>query len=242
MKNPLEITKKALENQIVILQEKQQDLRNLQEEVLINRMNELFGDVLKDFPEVQVKITNEFLDAIYFNSKREDGRLSEILSISHRSYGSDYLNTYATTLDTEFEFRRLVFNGRIAEKFLADSELFTKIFVPTEHAKLISEIQEEAYQTKDELKRIEHQIKSQEIEEKKQRLMDGETIEFEEPKTIAYGSARNKKVNRVIAMKAKWTSKKKVDVTFICKNWDERQPDYEYTREGIHEDYILNAI
>jgi len=242
IENLFEITKKVLENQIATLQEKQQDLTNLQREVLVNRINELFGDIIKDFPEVQVKITHGFSDAIYFNYKREDGRLSEILSINHRSYGSDYLNTYATTLDTDFEFRRLVFNGRIAEKFLEDSELFKKIFAPTEFTKPISDVQEEIYQTKDELKRVQNQIKSQEIEEKKQRLKAGEEIKFEEPKEIAYGSARNKKVNRVISMKAKWTSKKKVDVTFICKNWDERQPDYEYTREGIHEDYILSAI
>ena len=60
----------------------------------------------------------------------------EIGSINERSYwrAEDkdkkyYFNTYATSCEDEFEFRRLIFNGRVAERMLNDMDSIKEAFM-----------------------------------------------------------------------------------------------------------------
>jgi hypothetical protein len=242
MKNTLEITKAALEERIANLQNQLRDLKSTDSQLLKERAEGLLESALAFYPEVEVQIVDTYSDSIYVNVKDEDGRLREILSIHSRSYGSDYLNTYATTLDTEFELKRLAFNGKVAELFLNDSDLFKKLFAPSEYTDAINQLRDEIYILERTLSETNRQIKQAAIDEQVAKLKAGEEIKFEKPKSITTGSSKYDWADRVIAIKAEWTSKKKVDVTFTCKAWMEEDPNRVWTKTGVHEKYILQAV
>jgi hypothetical protein len=242
MKNTLEITKAALEERIANLKNELRDLKSTDSQLLKERAEGLLESALTFYPEAEVQTVNTYSDSIYVNVKDEDGRLREILSIHSRSYGSDYLNTYATTLDTEFELKRLAFNGKVAELFLNDSDLFKKLFAPSEYTDAINQLRDEIYILERTLSETNRQIKQAAIDEQVAKLKAGEEIKFEKPKSITTGSSKYDWADRVIAIKAEWTSKKKVDVTFTCKAWMEEDPNRVWTKTGVHEKYILQAV
>ena len=105
------IIKQTLIDRRTVIGEELQILGAQKNELFIKRAEELFKEVLKDFPQVSLGVS--YGDTIYFNVDRK-----EILSINSRSWvgnANHYLNTYSTTIDSEFEYKRLIFNGRIAE-------------------------------------------------------------------------------------------------------------------------------
>jgi hypothetical protein len=242
MKNTLEITKAALEERIANLKNELRDLKSTDSQLLEERAERLLESALAFYPEAKVQTVNTYSDSIYINVKDEDGRLREILSIHRREYSSDYLNTYATTLDTEFELKRLAFNGKVAELFLNDSDLFEKLFAGTEHTDVIDQLSEEIFVAEKALYETNNKIHQAAFDEKLAKLKAGEEIEFEKPKSVTTGSSKYDWVDRVIAIKAEWTSKKKVDVTFTCKAWMEEDPNRVWTKTGVHEKYILQAV
>jgi hypothetical protein len=242
MKNTLEITKAALEERIANLKNELRDLKSTDSQLLEERAERLLESALAFYPEAKVQTVNTYSDSIYINVKDEDGRLREILSIHKREYSSDYLNTYATTLDSEFEFKRLAFNGKVAELFLNDSDLFEKLFADSEYTNTIDQLLEEVYIAEKALYETNSKIHQAALDEKLAKLKAGEEIKFEKPKNITIGSSKYDWVDRVIAIKAEWTSKKKVDVTFTCKAWMEEDPNRVWTKTGVHEKYILQAI
>ena len=99
----------------VILQEIQtsEAQRN---ELIVKRAEELFKEVLVDFPEISLSFS--YGDTLYFNVDKK-----EIFSITSRRWGKDsnhYLNArstdfYSFNVNSEFEYRRLIFNGKVAE-------------------------------------------------------------------------------------------------------------------------------
>jgi hypothetical protein len=242
MKNTLEITKAALEERIANLKNELRDLKSTESQLLEERAERLLESALAFYPEAEVQTVNTYSDSIYINVKDEDGRLREILSIHRREYSSDYLNTYATTLDTEFELKRLAFNGKVAELFLNDSDLFKKLFSDSEYTNTIDQLLEEMFIAEKALYETNSKIHQAAIDEKVAKLKAGEEIKFEKPKNITTGSSKYDWADRVIAIKAEWTSKKKVDVTFTCKAWMEEDPNRVWTKTGVHEKYILQAV
>ena len=242
MKNTLEITKAALEERIANLKNELRDLKSTDSQLLKERAERLLESALAFYPEAEVQTVNTYSDSIYINVKDEDGRLREILSIHRREYSSDYLNTYATTLDTEFELKRLAFNGKVAELFLNDSDLFKKLFSDSEYTNTIDQLLEEMFIAEKALYETNSKIHQAALDEKLAKLKAGQEIEFEKPRSISTGSAKYDSADRVIAIKAEWTSKKKVNVTFTCKAWMEEDPNRVWTKTGVHEKYILQAI
>jgi hypothetical protein len=242
MKNTLEITKTALEERIVILKDELRGLRSTESQLLKERAERLLESALAFYPEAEIQIANTYSDTIYINVKDEDGRLREILSINNRDYASSYLNTYTTTLDSVFELKRTVFNGKVAELFLNDFDLFEKLFAGTEHTDAINQLTEEIFVAEKALYEISNKVRQAALDEKLVKLKAGQEVEFEKLKSITVGSTKYDTVKRVIKMKAEWASKKKVNVTFTCKGWMEGDADVVFTKEGIHERYILEAI
>ena len=105
------IIKQTLIDRRTVIGEELQILAAQKNDLILKRAGELFKEVLKDFPQVSLGIS--YGDTVYFNVDRK-----EILSINSRSWvgnSNHYLNTYSTTIDSEFEYKRLIFNGRIAE-------------------------------------------------------------------------------------------------------------------------------
>ena len=209
----------------------------------------LFADEVSSYPEVQIK---EGYSNIYFSV---DGK--EIGSISERSYWRDadtdkrfYFNTYSTMCETEFEFKRLMFNGRIAEKMMTDMDSIKEAFATPytkkeeldalagEYEILTREIKEKEYEAK--------KIKREEFIEK----LHGEGVEWTPGKPFEF----NRQWTSYQAKKVKITkttkSGKTADLEVTYGNWDwiydeegnSKRVDKEdkvVTHEKIRMDYVL---
>jgi hypothetical protein len=193
-------------------------------ELIVKRAEELFKEVLEDFPETSLSIS--YGDTLYFNAERK-----EILSINSRSWSGNsnhYLNTYSTFVDTEFEYRRLIFNGKIAEVLYKGGmqSCIDQIFV--EDGLLASyKEQEEILRTEDyALSREIDKMNREETEERRAKVLEsfynGEEVEFDEIRTIEYGRGKYDTVYRVVKLKCidKNASGKKVTVQFSSLRYD----------------------
>jgi len=184
-----------------------------QKNMIVQRAKQLL-----DIPDhVGVKVL--YGDSIYLYL---DNR--EIFSIHMRTYGNPYLNTYSTMMEDKFEFERLVINGKIAEKFLYDKNMFEKLFasVDDELVDSIIKLENEIFQLEKEIKLI----RQKEAEEVKQaalsNFLSGNQIKFKKMQTISYGRGKYDTVNRVVGIKMIDINKsgKKASVEFECQNWD----------------------
>ena len=84
---------------------------------------EVFAEQLASYADVILKANR---NAVAFRIERK-----ELCSIYSRSYYGTkgyYLNTYATTIEDEFEYKRLIFNGKVAEKILSNQDLIQETF------------------------------------------------------------------------------------------------------------------
>ena len=185
-----------------------------QKNMIVQRARQLL-----DIPDhVEAKV--QYGDSIYLYLEGK-----EIFSIHMRTYGNPYLNTYSTMLEDKFEFERLVINGKIAEKFLYDKNMFEKLFasVDDELVGNIIKLENERFQLEKEIRLIEQK----EAEDAKQAALknffEGNQIKFEKRQTISYGRGKYDTMNRVIGIKMLDTnkSKKKASIEFECENWNE---------------------
>jgi len=186
----------------------------------------LFEEELSYSPEIKINISPS---SISFSVENR-----EIASICERSYWRTedtdrrfYFNTYATMCETEFEFKRLIFNGRIAGRMLTDMDSIKEAFmVPFskkeelnalggEYQILTKEIREKEYQVK--------KIKREEFTEK----LHGEGVEWNPGKYFEFNrqwsSYQVKKVKIVKTTK----SGKTADLEVTYETWD-----YVYDEEG----------
>jgi hypothetical protein len=209
------------------------DLVSAEGEIIAGRVKNAFKDALDYLP---AEVTTGY-DSVYF---KVEGK--EILNISTRYSGGSYLNTYATTIDNDFELRRLVFNGMIAKAILENPNTYKEIFADTELKAEIAELREQMGILRREIEAIADAEKAQTLNNRLERLKNGEEIQFEKLKTIQTGYHKDNSIHRVTKMKAEWISKKKVNITFTCKSWYDETPDVEYKKEGINEKYLLQAI
>jgi hypothetical protein len=214
-------------------------------ELIVKRAEELFKEVLEDFPEINLSIS--YGDTLYFNVERK-----EILSINSRSWSGNsnhYLNTYSTNVDTEFEYRRLIFNGKIAEVLYKGGmqSCIDQIFV--EDGLLVSyKEQEEILQAEDyALSREVDKMNREEAEEKRAKVLEsfynGEEVEFDEMRTIEYGRGRYDTVYRVMKLKCidKNASGKKVTVEYTCLNYD-KELVVAGIVEGVQTKYLIGQL
>ena len=185
-----------------------------QKNMIVQRARQLL-----DIPDhVEAKV--QYGDSIYLYLEGK-----EIFSIHMRTYGNPYLNTYSTMMEDKFEFERLVINGKIAEKFLYDKNMFEKLFasVDDELVDNIIKLENERFQLEKEIRLIEQK----EAEDAKQAALknffEGNQIKFEKRQTISYGRGKYDTMNRVIGIKMLDTnkSKKKASIEFECENWNE---------------------
>jgi hypothetical protein len=201
-----------------------------QKNMIVQRAKQLL-----DIPDhVEVKV--QYGDSIYLYLENK-----EIFSIHNRTYGKPYLNTYSTMMEDTFEFERLVINGRIAEKFLYDKNMFEKLFasVDDELVDNITKLKNEMFQLEKEIRLI----KQKEAEDVKQTALknffEGNEIKFEKMKTVQYGSRKHDYFNRVVGMRMVEAnkSKKKVTVEFECPKYYSDET-VKHVRDNIQMKYI----
>jgi len=195
---------------------------------------------LLDIPDhVEAKV--QYGDSIYLYLEGK-----EILSINNRTYGNPYLNTYSTMMEDAFEFKRLVINGKIAEKFLYDKNMFEKLFasVDDELVANISKLENEMFQLEKEIRLIEQK----EAEDAKQAALknffEGNQIKFEKRQTISYGRGKYDTMNRVVGIRMIEANKsgKKVTVEFECQPYYDGEDTVKYVRDNIQMKYIEDYI
>lgn len=205
-----------------------------QKNMIVQRAKQLL-----DIPDhVGVKVL--YGDSIYLYL---DNR--EIFSIHMRTYGNPYLNTYSTMMEDKFEFERLVINGKIAEKFLYDKNMFEKLFasVDDELVDSIIKLENEIFQLEKEIKLI----RQKEAEEVKQaalsNFLSGNQIKFEKLKMIQYARGKHDYINRAVGMRmfAVDKNKTKVSIEFECQKYDSEET-VKYVRDNIQMKYIQDYI
>ena len=242
----LEIIKAALTEKKDALNEACKVLDQEAKEERKKIFEKLFADELVSYADVAVEMG---YSGIYFKIGHK-----EISSINERGYGSRakevYFNTYSTTCDDEFEFKRLIFNGKIAERMLNDMESILKAF-------------ETPFSKKEELEALslEFHILSGEIKQKDYQMaearkydittkLNGEGIEWEVGKIFEFNrqwsSYQVKKVRIVKATK----SGKTVDLEVTYGQWDwvydeennskrVEKEDRIVMHEGIKMEYVM---
>ena len=239
------IVKQTLIDRRLVIAEELQILGAQRNELIVKRAEELFKEVLEDFPETSLSIS--YGDTLYFNAERK-----EILSINSRSWvgnSNHYLNTYSTNVDTEFEYRRLIFNGKIAEVLYKGGmqSCIDQIFVEDSLLAIYKE-QEEILRTEDyALSREIDKMNREETEERRAKVLEsfynGEEVEFDEMRTIEYGRGRYDTVYRVMKLKCidKNASGKKVTVEYTCLNYD-KELVTAGKLEGVQTKYLIGQL
>lgn len=229
------IIKQALSDKLQSIENLNDALTDKRIDFLETRVKELLHPAFEFLPDAAVKAG---YDTFYIYASSD--RRNEILSINRRTYGTAYLNTYSTFIDSESEFTRLIFNGKIAELFLNDSELFNKLFAPTEFDEELNSLRDEAWALRKEIDRIERDEAATLKNERLTKFFNGEEIKFENPITLNYGAKKYDSINRVISVRSLSLnkSKKKATVEITCKSWDEESPNRVLTYENIPVKYL----
>lgn len=208
----------------------------------------LFADELVSY--VDVVVTNAY-NGILFSVDNK-----EIASIGERNYwrGNEesklYFSTYSTTCESEFEFRRLIFNGRIAARMLSDMDS-------------IKEALATPFSKKDEMAALagEYEILTQEIREKESQIrkilkedfltkLHGEGVEFTLGKSFQFSRQWSSYQVRKVRVIRTTKSGKTADLEVAYGNWDwvyddegnskrVEKEDRIVTHEAIKMDYVL---
>ena len=209
----------------------------------------LFADELVSYADVAVEMG---YSGMYFKIGHK-----EIGSINETSYWRDedkdkkyYFNTYSTTCDSEFEFKRLIFNGKIAERMLNDIDSIKEAFaIPFSKKEELDALTREYNILSGEVREKDNQM----TEARKQDILDrlnGEGVELNSNKYFEFarqwGSYMVKKVRIVKATKSGKTVD--LEVTYAQHDWvyDEEdngkrveKEDRIATHEGIKMEYVM---
>ena len=206
----------------------------------------LFADELVSYVDVAVEMG---YSGMYFKIGHK-----EIGSINERGYGDTakelYFNTYSTTCDSEFEFKRLIFNGKIAERMLNNIDSIKEAFaIPFSKKEELEALTREYNILSGEVREKDNQMQ----EAKKQDIIDklnGEGVEWTSGKSFEFNrqwtSYLVKKVKIVKATKSGKTVD--LEVTYALYDWsyDEEgnrkrvdKEDRIATYKGIKMEYVM---
>ena len=206
----------------------------------------LFADELVSYADVTLATG---YSGIYFKIGHK-----EIGSINEKGYGNSakevYFNTYATTCDSEFEYRRLIFNGKIAERMLNDMESIKEAFeTPFSKKAELDTLQQEYSAIQGEIKQKEYQMSEARKYEVLNKL-HGDGMEWDSDKCFEFNrqwtSYLVKKVKVLKATKSGKTAD--LEVTYAQYDWEYDENDNHkrvekenriVTHEGIKMDYVL---
>ena len=145
-------------------------------------LEKLFADELVSYADVAMEMG---YSGIYFKIGHK-----EIGSINERGYGATakelYFNTYATTCDSEFEFKRLIFNGKIALRMLTNMDSIKEAFAtPFSKKEELDALSREYNILSGEIKQKDYQM----TESRKQDILDklnGEGVELDPNKYFEF--------------------------------------------------------
>ena len=210
---------------------------------------ELFADELVSYAGVAIEVG---YNGLYFKIGNK-----EIGSINERSYwrAEDkdkkyYFNTYATTCEDEFEFRRLIFNGRVAERMLNDMDSLKEAFdTPFSKKEELEALSLEFHILSGEIKQKDYQMQ----EARKQDIIDklnGEGMEWNSDLCFEFNRQWTSYLVKKLKIVKATKSGKTVDleVTYAQYDWgydddgNSKKVDKEdrmVMHEGIKMEYVM---
>jgi hypothetical protein len=212
-----EIVKATLLEKKEAIQKQIDALCDESNEEVTELFKEVFAEQLASYADVELKANS---NAVAFRIKRKD--ICNIYSRSYFNRTGYYLNTYATTVEDEFEYKRLIFNGKIAEKILSNQDLIQETFdAPFSKKAELNALQEEFYAIEGEIRNQNNKIQEAKKDEVMIKLM-GEGMEWEPGKTFElnrqWSSYQVKKVRVLNATKSGKTVD--LEVTYAQYDWD----------------------
>ena len=209
----------------------------------------LFADELVSYADVAAEVG---YSGIVFKIGHK-----EIGSINERSYWRDedkdkkyYFNTYATSCEDEFEFRRLIFNGKIAERMLNNIDSIKEAFaIPFSKKEELDALTREYNILSGEVREKDNQM----TEARKQDIIDklnGEGVEWTSGKSFEFNRQWSSYLVKKLKINKATKSGKTVDleVTYAQHDWvyDEEgnskridKEDRIATHEGIKMEYVM---
>jgi hypothetical protein len=175
-----EIVKATLLEKKEAIQKQIDALCDESNEEVTELFKEVFAEQLASYADVELKANN---NAVAFRIGRKD--ICNIYSRSYFNRTGYYLNTYATTVEDEFEYKRLIFNGKIAEKILSNPDLVQETFdAPFSKKAELNALQEEFYAIEGEIRNQNNKIQEAKKDEVMIKLM-GEGMEWEPGKRLS---------------------------------------------------------
>jgi len=210
--------KQVLEDKVVELNSKIWEQLDALNAHMNLKAAEFFKEVLVDFPEVSVEVYKG--ESLYFKVDNK-----EILSTSQRGYDENathYLNTYSTWIESDFEYRRLMFNGRIAALLYNKGweTALKEFFVPdefmVEYKKQRGILDDEKWELEREIARINKEQQEASKKETLKKMLAGEVAYLIDPVTMYYKSGKYDYVRGVQSFQVVGTNStgKKVDIEF----------------------------
>ena len=201
-----------------------------------SRGAELLKPALETYPEANLVYQYDSFQV------RTGGKYSDLISINKREYYGEaptfYLNTYSTTIDSEFELKRLILNGRIAEMFLNDSDLGAKMFEKTDLCLQLNDLSDESRTLDRAIYEMEMQEQADKLVNVVKRFESGDEIEFSKHVDFTFGYRRYDTAVRVIKIKLMNTPKKGVvNVELTSKGWSTDEPHIQ-TLNSIKMKYV----
>jgi len=236
-----EIVKATLLEKKEAIQKRIDALCDESKEEVTELFKEVFAEQLASYADVILRANS---NAVAFRIGNKD--LCNIYSRRYYNTKGYYLNTYATTIEDEFEYKRLIFNGKIAEKILSNQDLIQDTFdAPFSKEEEMNAVQEEFYAIEAEIRNQNYKIQEAKKDEIMVKLM-GEGMEWETGKMFEFNrqwsSYQVKKVRVYNATK----SGKTVDLeaTYAQYDWDAdgnrvEGEDRIVTHEKIKMEYVM---
>lgn len=234
----LEIIKAALTEQMNAVELACEALGREAKEERKTIFEKLFADELVSYADVAIE---EGYSGLVFKIGHKD-----IGSINERSYWRDegkdkkyYFNTYSTMCEDEFEFKRLIFNGKIALRMLTDMDSIKEAFmIPFSKKEELDALQLECMLLQGEIKQKDYQMQ----EANRQDIIDklnGEGMEWNSDKGFEFNRQWSSySVKKVKVLKAT-KSGKTVDLEVIYAQYDWEYDNDNNSKRVEKEDRIV---
>lgn len=214
----LEIIKAALTEKLNTLLEARDVLERESKEERVAIFEKVFSDELLSYPGAVIE---ESYGGVRF---KVGGR--EVGSIEQSGWRADEkkisFNTYSTICDSESEFKRLVFNGKVAERLLNDMESIKGAFeIKFSKQGEIGTLSKEAYAIEREIDNLKEKIQ----DEKREEVMKG-----------LKGEGIDWTLGNVFMFDRQWSSYqvKKVRVVSTTKSGKTADLEVSYANYGQH--------
>ena len=236
-----EIVIAALTEKKSILQDQIDALCDEAKQEVTALFEKVFAEELASYTDVVLKANN---NAVAFRIGHKD--LCNIYSRGYYNKKGYYLNTYATSVEDEFEYKRMIFNGKVAEKIFNNQDLIQETFdAPFSKKEELDALQEEFYAIEREISNQKHRIQQAKKDEVMIKLM-GEGMEWEVGKMFEFNrqwsSYQVKKVRVFNATKSGKTVD--LEVAYAQYDWDADNNRIEVadrivTHEKIKMEYVM---